>query len=393
MNEHEEEQLAALLRKALREEAARHVPAGDGLSLIRERVARRRRLSWARPVLVMGAVAAVAAAAAILPGTLRGVHRGPDRTDAGGAGTIATSGLVTPDQATAPVTPHPSRTVSIEAEPKVTLPPQAGVSDVATVWPYGSRAEGYYRAQQDVRTGRHPELYDASDTALSFVHRYVGAGLKLVPGPTAPSSDGGVSVVVSRLLRDGTEHPVTRVLLVKVSVDAKAPYVVASAERPDLSDVNPADKGSYDSLTVDPPVAGTDLIKVSGQARRLSTPLAPQVRVELCDATGASLSFRKITAGQQVSEHVFGWSTTVAVEPDQVDQAVSIAAWTLDDRGDPLEFVATPAPTSTAGTATGGTPTDGTSTDGTSTDGTSTDGTSAGGAPPTVSTPTGGPAN
>src|SRR5262249_36283276 len=81
-------------------------------------------------------------------------------------------------------------------------PSQAGGRDMRTVWPYVSRAEGYYSAVRDVATGKHPELIDAARTAVTFVQQYVGPRVSLTAGATA-AKDRGVGVVVNRQLPDG----------------------------------------------------------------------------------------------------------------------------------------------------------------------------------------------
>src|SRR5262249_56206465 len=86
MGPEDDQELADLLRKALRGEADRPPPRGDGLVRIRERVAgRRRRLSWLRPVLVVATAAGVASAAVAVPAVLREFNRArPVMTDATG---------------------------------------------------------------------------------------------------------------------------------------------------------------------------------------------------------------------------------------------------------------------------------------------------------------------
>src|SRR5262249_36283275 len=88
--------LADLLRKALREEADRLPPRGDGLVRIRDRVAvRRRRLSWLRPVLVVATAAGVAAAAGAVPVVLREFSR-PRPAVTGAAGPAARPSAAAP---------------------------------------------------------------------------------------------------------------------------------------------------------------------------------------------------------------------------------------------------------------------------------------------------------
>ena len=351
MTPDEERELADLLRRALREEAARHIPAGDGLSLIQRRVQTRGRFAWARPVLVMGAVIAVAAAAAVLPGTLRS-HPGPPSNTAAGTAASPPAATRTPPPTTPPTTAtRTPGTVTIEATgaPSVTLPPGAGVADMRTVWPYGSRAQAYYQAEADVRSGKLPELTDASAAAVSFVRRFVGSTVKLAPGPTE-KINSGLGVVVYRLLGDGSEHPVTRVYLVRVSTNPKAPWLVASADRPSLTHLIGKDPSALNELTLsaqdEPLVAGTDQIAVSGSVHRpitIATASTPtQVKVELCDVNGSPLSFNLAYARDQVDGATFTWHTAINIEPADLPKAASIVAWTLDGNSDVLEFVARP---------------------------------------------------
>jgi hypothetical protein len=349
VNEDEEHQLAELLRRALREEAARHVPAGDGLSLIRERVRSRRRFGWVRPVLVMGAVTAVAAAAAMLPATLRGTQQDSPGITAGGQPVTATQ-AVPPAALPGPMS-SASGKVTLEATgtPGVpALPREAGVEDMRTVWPYGSRAEGYHLASGDVQSGRRPELLDAGQAAVMFVHTFVGDGVKLMPGLTE-KVDKGVGVVVNRLLGDGTTHPVTRVYLVQVSTQPKAPWLVAAAERPSLAHLDGKDPTALNTLTLAAPdqavAADTNQISVSGSVRRVTaSAIRAPVKVELCDVNGVALSFNQTYADKRIDEATYTWQTVINIDPAQLAQATSIAAWTLDGNSDVLEFVALPAP-------------------------------------------------
>jgi hypothetical protein len=345
MNEDEERQLGELLRRALREEASRHLPAGDGLSLIQHRVRSRRRLGWARPVLVMGAVAAVAAAAALLPGAFRQQQR-PDST---AAGSRPAASVTTPSAV-------PTGTMTVESTgsgapppPSPTIPPGSGVQDLRTVWPYASRAQGYYQAGADVKSGRRTELLDAGTAAVSFVRAFVGSSVKLVPGPRT-STGRGATVVVNRLYRDGSTRPVTRVSLVPVDAGPKSPWLVASADRPTLTytDKTPA---ALNALVVSSPApvrADSNQIPVAGSVYRpskIASAESAAVKVELCDAEGVPLAFNQTYASVPVDESTFGWRTVINIDPGQLDRAVSIAAWTLDGNSDVLEFVAMPAPT------------------------------------------------
>jgi hypothetical protein len=325
----DDDELAALVRRALHDEADRHVPAGDGLARIRERLdLRRRRLSWLRPVLVVATAAGVAAAAIALPSMLR-------RLDLGGAPVTTEAAVPSPSG------PPTLSTLATRETDRPTLPPEAGVVDMRTVWPYESRAEGYYSANSDVATGKHPELTDAAQAAVTFVQRYVGPRVVLTAGSTA-AKDRGVGVVVNRTLADGSSHPVTRVYLVQVSTANRAPYVVASAERPALAE-------DRNTLTVVPPAdpvrAGDDHITVSGTIQPSRSAGAPPVQVEVGDAGGSALSFNRATPEPSSTDpDIYVWTTSVSLEPGEADRAVTLAAWTVDSDAGVLEFVATPVP-------------------------------------------------
>jgi hypothetical protein len=324
----DERELAALVRRALQEEADRQVPAGDGLARIRERLdQRRRRLSWLRPVLVVATAAGVATAAIALPTMLR-------RLDRGGAPVITGAAVPGPS--------GPPKVSTLATRPdRPTLPPEAGVVDMRTVWPYESRAQGYYSANTDVATGKHPELTDAGQAAVTFVQRYVGPRVVLTAG-SAAAKDRGVGVVVNRTLADGSSHPVTRVYLVQVSRADRAPYVVASAERPALAE-------DRNTLTVVPPAdpvrAGDDHITVSGTIQPFRPAEVPPVQVEVGDAGGSALSFNRATPEPSATEpDTYIWTASVSLEPGEADRAVTLVAWTLDSDAGVLEFVATPVP-------------------------------------------------
>src|SRR5262249_22345055 len=268
----------------------------------------------------------VASAAVAVPAVLREFNRArPVMTDATG-----------PAQ-----NPSPSLTILTGTGPARTLPSESGVRDMRTVWPYVSRAEGYWSADRDVATGKHPELTDAARTAVTFVQRYVGPRVSLTAGSTA-ARDHGVGVVVNRQLPDGSSHPVTRVYLVRVSAAGSAPYVVAGAERPALAPDQIA-------LTLVPPAEpvrpGDDHLTVSGTVRRPGVNGAPPVQVEIGDASGEALSFNRAVSEMALREpDTFTWTASISLEPGEADRAVTLAAWTLDDDASVLEFVATPVP-------------------------------------------------
>ena len=323
-----DDELADRLRRALRAEADRVTPTGDGLVRIRERVGhRRRRLSWLRPLLVVTAAAGVASVAVAAPVLLREFgHRRPATDTAASLGTPAPPG---------------ARVLDSRVGTARTLPPEAGVSDMRTVWPYASRAEGYYAARSDVSSGKHPELSDATRAAVAFVQQYVGPRVRLSAGRTT-AQDRGIGVVVYRRLANGASHPVTRVYLVPVSGNGGPPYVVAGAQRPALA----GDQVMLSLVMPTEPVRpGDDHITVSGTIRRPGATGPPPVQVEVGDAGGTTLSFnRAVPEVSETGPDTFTWTASISLEPDAVLRAVTLAAWTLDDDAGVLEFVAAPVP-------------------------------------------------
>lgn len=331
--------LPDLLRQALHAEADRQVPAGDGLQRIRERVnARRHRLAWLRPSLAAVAAAGVVVAVTVVPTVLRGVGQQPSSSSqqtGSQPGTAAEPALPSPNQ----LLPTQGRTAS----PKTTL------YDMRTVWPYASRAEGTSRADGDVARGVHPELTNAVSAAVTFVQSYVGHQTAL-----SATSNGrlgsGIGVSVYRALPGGSRHLVSLVYLVRVRDADDSPYVVAAASRSATAD-DPT------TLAVFPPAETLPLrsgpIAVSGNSRRPGQTAAPRVRVEIRDETAT----QDLTVNQAdlvpdpAATDLFSWATTLSLVGDDVSKANTIAAWTSDDTGAVLEFVATPVPlgTPTAG--------------------------------------------
>jgi hypothetical protein len=109
---HDDDELGALLRDALREEADRVTPSGDGLARIRARVARRQnRFGW----FLRPGVAAAALVVALLGGTAIGLLLAGNDTAI--VGPAATGGPATTES------PAPTGTASPELSPTPTVPP------------------------------------------------------------------------------------------------------------------------------------------------------------------------------------------------------------------------------------------------------------------------------
>lgn len=325
-----DDELADLLRQALHAEADRKVPAGDGLQRIRERVdARRRRLSWLRPGLAVAAAASVAAAVAIVPALVRGAGQQlrPDQV----AGAPPAGSPANP-QATDQVLPTPGNTPI----------PNTGLYDMRTVWPYASRAEGTSKADADVASGVHAELTSPSAAAVTFIESYVGTQTPLTATSTG-ALQNGIGEAVYRSLPDGTQHLVSLVYLVRVRTGADSPYVVAGASRSATTD-------DQTTLAVFPPAEvlrpDTGQITVTGNSRRPGQTTTPSVQVEIRDETATQhLTFNQADLTQDPADtDLYNWTTTLSLFGTDVSEATTIAAWTKDDAGAVLEFVATPIP-------------------------------------------------
>ena len=260
------DQLEELLRRSLHTEAERVEPAGDGLRRIRERTARPSR-GWSRwrtrTLVLAGAVAMVAALVAV-PAVLP---------------------RLTPADSTA-AAPTP---------PAWTQIPGAGVTDMRTVWPYPTRADGFRSAPADQAAGTYGDLSKPDRVAVRFIGSYLG------PGSLSARSRGaqlaGIRIEVSR---GGT--PISLVYLVRVRVGDDAPYVVVEAQAPD------------GSLTLDPvaaPASGPVTVRGTlARAARL------EVRVRGAEPVGGPLRAgawsRQLAAGRPTAV------TALATGPDGV---------------------------------------------------------------------------
>jgi spore germination protein GerM len=136
---HEDDELAALLRDAMREEASQVSPAGDGLAKIRARVAARRdRFGW----FLRPSVAAVALAAALLGGTGIGLLLARDDTTfVGPAATGSPAPAETPSPAVSPSPATPatpstptSKTPGVNVVPPASSPQGQSVTFAAPVY-------------------------------------------------------------------------------------------------------------------------------------------------------------------------------------------------------------------------------------------------------------------
>lgn len=197
------------LREVLLAEAETVVPAGDGLTRIRERVERRRaRLRWLRPTVSLAAVAGVAAAA-VLIGSVGGDVEQTLRPDPGTPGG---------GSATAPG-PMPTGT----AAPALT-------SGVTPIWPFTS-----VEAAQTWQAGGGPVAQPWSlDPARTAAHFLVALDADAVSTVLSTKLERlgavpGVQVTLGYRAAGAPDRAVTVVHLVRLGTGPQPPYAVRFA--------------------------------------------------------------------------------------------------------------------------------------------------------------------
>jgi hypothetical protein len=270
-----------LLRRSLAAEASRIEPA-DGLRAIRARARVRRRSRWRVPALALAGAAAVVAALVAAPGLL-------------------------PTLETAP------RPAAGATAPGPTLIPGAGVNDLPTVWPYGSRAEGFRDAPADQDAGTYGDLTRPDQVAVRFVGSYLGP--RSLTAVSAGAFQAGLRVQV---LRDG--QPISLVYVARVRVGADAPYVVVDA-------IAPAGILTLDRTPPAPSAGGfTVWGTVAGEA-------APRVELR---APGSPRVLAAATAGLVGPR----WAADLS-RPDGT-RAATLAAWVTGPDGSVRAFAARP---------------------------------------------------
>lgn len=258
------------LRQVLLAEAQTVTPAGDGLSQIRAKVARRRdRLRWLRPGL------AVATAAAL-----------------GGVAVFAFSSLGESAERTLrqdrqPASRPPSSTAA--PAPVRSAPPTPPVSSPAyTIWPYTSPPK--------VSSGP-PSYLDPKQTALGFV-RYLQAAEvdQVLADETETTSAGaGRKVTLGRKMADGTVRAVTVVHLVRLGSGSTAPYAVTRAA------------GAYTLKITSPGLAAP--VRSPLTVRGTIDGVHQSIRVEVRTPAGATPISAPVSAPGSATT---GWSTPVS---------------------------------------------------------------------------------
>jgi len=247
------------LREVLLAEAQTVTPAGDGLSQIRAKVARRRHLlRWLRPGLAV-ATAAVLAGAAVFAVSLGDSASRTLKQDQRPASQL-------PGPASSPPTgqasPSPGGPVSLGRTP-------------FTIWPYASLAQ----AQAAQRSGNIQSWHsDPAQTALRFMGYLQAPEVDKVTGneKETTSVGAGRKVSLGRKMADGSVATVTVVHLVRLGGGSTAPYAVTVAGAYQLAITQPEIAAPVRSpLLVRGTVLGVDQsVRVEVRTPSLATPVS-----------------------------------------------------------------------------------------------------------------------
>ncbi|HEV7654038.1 MAG TPA: hypothetical protein VGP36_04760, partial [Mycobacteriales bacterium] len=188
------------------------------------------------------------------------------------------------------------------ASPGPTPIPGAGVNDLTTVWPYGSRGDGFRAAAADQAAGTYGDLTRPDQVATRFVGSYLGsASLSAEP---AGAYRAGLRMTVLRLGR-----PISLVYLVRVRIGDDAPYVVVDAVAPD------------GSLGLDPSTPSGGPFTARGT---VVPGAVPRVQLRAPGATPVLSSGRAAVTGDR-------WSVGLSL-PDGTG-AAALTAWTVGPDG------------------------------------------------------------
>jgi hypothetical protein len=348
---HDDHDLERLLRSALDNEARAHEPAGDGLVRIRQRVARRRHWSvWFKPTLALAGAAVVIASVLAVPSYLTGRDDVPVLVDSANPArpaplsepATASAQRSGPGSPTAPgplpgtrsgqtggTTPTGSPSPSDAWGTPIGGDPE--LPDRVALWPYPSRRIGHDRADDDVASGRYPNLSDAGQTAVDFVASYLGSEQGL-SATRLGRADPGVQMLVQRRTAAGETVPVSNVFLVRVRKADDSPYVVLGASRATLGD----------SLTIfpTPRLSGTDPLTITGNVRREPDAADPTIRVSLREPGATEDLALTSTTVELADASPRTWTAELTPFRPLAGTGV-VAAWTTDEDGQVLEFVAT----------------------------------------------------
>lgn len=320
---HTDPQLAALLRRALHDAADQHDPTLGVLEALTARAgARARHRRRLRVVIAVAATMSAVATVAVLPRLL------PTSPTVDG-------GVATPT-----------------------------LADQRTAWPYASRGDASLQVDADLAAGRYPQLMDPATAAITFIESFVGTGVTLTATraettatatpslePVAAGWNGGdgdgaddpdtIHEVVLRHTPSGDTHAVSLVSLVRLRPEPTAPYLVVSASRPPLLD--DAGSGLVVRSTDTADAATTRRLEVSGAAYRDAGGSVPRIRVELRDPSARHTLSTAVAPPAPAAQPGWNpWQVGLHLDARTPIRANTLAAWTVDDHGRVLDFVAGP---------------------------------------------------
>lgn len=303
-----EEQLRALLQHA----AEDVVPRGDGLAVIRERIAARR--SWRRflvPVAALAGVIGVAAAGAFT------VHLTSDSALDSRPATSAPS--VVPTAAPQP-TAAPSGTACQGAgadalcptpDPTPPLPTGTTTSAPGTpTWPFTTDAEAL---DWQRNPAARPWAGDAAAVSRHLLSDLLGLGVVTTSPVQRAGGEARVTVSVG-------SRVVGTVVLVQVGRDGVLPWSVINVRTP--------------SITTDAPQPG-DVVTTPLTVSGTTTDYHQSIRVRLVTASGATLTDRPVMAGPEqpwqvrISWTNVTWTAGMIVSSTRSDKDGSLSAIAL----------------------------------------------------------------
>jgi hypothetical protein len=247
------------LRQVLLAEAQTITPAGDGLTQIRAKVARRDRLRWLRPGLAV-ATAAVLAGAAVFAVSLGD----------------SASRTLKRDQRPASQLPGPaSNPPTGQSSPSPSGGPVSVGPTSYPIWPYTSLAQ----AQAAQRSGNIQSWHrEPAQTALRFMGYLQAPEVdKVIATERETTSLGaGRKVSLGRKMADGSIRTVTVVHLVRLGSGSTAPYAVTVAGGYQLAITQPEIAAPVRSpLLVRGTVLGVDQsVRVEVRIPSVATPIS-----------------------------------------------------------------------------------------------------------------------
>lgn len=265
MNTPNDDRHGDVLARLLHEEADRIVPAGDGLTRIRERVARRR--SHSRWLIPSASVVTAAALAAAVFGVYNGLSGN------GHPARLAQSG----PSGTSSVTGNPT------TAPATTTPVDRG-GPVTPVWPFSTQDQ-VNAWIASYRTGGHsPWHLDPRYTATAFID---ALGVAKQPVTVVGTSQAGANTLQVRLAltttQSGQPHEFGTVTVTRWGTDKNAPWEVTGV--------------TTAGATIDSPSAGATISSPLAMHYTLNGGAEDDVLASVWDAGGQLGSTHTVTGG------------------------------------------------------------------------------------------------